>query len=131
MTQDGRPEYHPREQFADDRRLPPPLHQVGEHPAGEQQHTDLDQKMENLKLAETLQASTARGLTRRTRRLIERTTTRGARAMFSLTSEETPAYFTDARGSGAGSRDRELVRLSRPCVERSPGSRSLCRPTIC
>src|SRR5215469_1270738 len=99
MTQDGGAEYHPREQFADDRRLPPSLHQVGEHPACEQQHAHLDEKMENLKLAETLQPSTARGLTRRARRCTERTMTRGARAIFSLTRENL-AYLRTTRVRG-------------------------------
>src|SRR5262249_34037594 len=130
MTQDGGSEYHPREQFADDCRLPPSLHQIGEHPAGEQQRADLDEKMKNLKLAETLHPTTARGLTRRARRFLEPTTRRGAGAIFSLTGEEKLGLAMDARGSGVGSTDRELVRLCRLCVERSPGWRLRCRPRI-
>jgi hypothetical protein len=82
MTQDGRAEYHSREQFTDDRRLPPSLHQVGEHPACEQQHAHLDEEMENLKLAESLQPSTADGLIRRARRFTKRTMTRGPGSIF-------------------------------------------------
>src|SRR5215831_8654422 len=68
MTQDGGTEYHPGEQFTDDCRLPPALHQIREYPACKQQRADLDEKMENLKLAESLQPSTAGELTRRARR---------------------------------------------------------------
>src|SRR5215831_15949705 len=88
MTQDGGTEYHPGEQFTDDCRLPPALHQIREYPACQQQRADLDEKMENLKLAESLQPSTARGLTRRARRLTKRIMTRGTRSMFSLTTQE-------------------------------------------